>query len=109
MVPLFWRSINIAIPLVTQHLIWEVGDGKQVLISKDPWVGTNTEYTIIEAYPSWQAKLPRMTLNMGHYSKLDKPSQTINKIKCITSKEEDTLKWGANPASEDLLGQIGLF
>jgi hypothetical protein len=45
---LFWRSMVKVLPLITWHLIWEVGIGNQVQITGDPWIGSDADYIISE-------------------------------------------------------------
>jgi len=43
---IFWKYILDVFPLIGNWMIWKIGDGAQVLIEKDPWIGYKENHII---------------------------------------------------------------
>lgn len=41
-----WKATVVAFTVIEQGLAWKVGDGKQIRIGRDPWVGCNEAYAL---------------------------------------------------------------
>jgi hypothetical protein len=45
---IIWKAIIKAFPLIGKWLMWKIGNGVQVSIGKDPWIGSNNNlYSLI--------------------------------------------------------------
>lgn len=43
---MIWKATVVAFPVIEEGLAWKVGDGRQIKISRDPWVGCYEAYDL---------------------------------------------------------------
>jgi hypothetical protein len=50
---IIWKAILQDFPLIGRWLIWCIGDGSQVLIGKDPWIGSQNNHLLPASLIQW--------------------------------------------------------
>jgi hypothetical protein len=63
----FWRNFLSTLPLLKKWLVWSVGNGSQVLIGQDPFVGSGPHFKLLNALIQFLKSLQVFSLaHIGH-------------------------------------------
>lgn len=95
-----WKSLVEAFPLIGKHLAWNIGNGKQVRLGEDPWVGSGQGHSLPEYLINNLHDRGVYALNDATLPSLDRAGRTKWKsIGFLELDGEEFDRWGEYVAS----------